>query len=90
MNMHCMEYAEQHEYAYVCMVRVNRIEVFILSLVVVVYGCYITQCEWIYCSYGLSVCYKILVSIHPIILYLTSDIISMFITEFSEENCIQK
>ena len=30
---------------------------------------YITPCEWIYCSYGLSVCYIILVSIHLIILY---------------------
>ena len=63
MNMH------SNEYAYVCMVRVNRIEVFSLCLVVVDYGCYIRQCEWIYYSYGLRVCYTILVSIDPIILY---------------------
>ena len=57
------------EYAYVSMVRVNRIEVFSLYLVVADYGCYIRQWEWIYYSYELRVCYTILVSIHPIVLY---------------------
>ena len=69
MNMHCNEYVQQHEYAYVCTMRVNRIEVFILCLVVVDYGCYITQCEWIYYSCGVRVCYTIIVSIYSVILY---------------------